>query len=131
MGTARATTDLTELDSAQTEPVSGGPDSASVQAAGAGDSASAPPRPESVATSWVAFGHEALFGDVDAGNRCDVCGAVVEEDDGEGADVPGRALYVWARGDELRREEPPLCSSCAAALGLSALGRWEIEEEEG
>jgi hypothetical protein len=45
--------------------------------------------------------------------------------------MPGRALYVWTRGDEVRREEPPLCASCAAALGLTALARWEIEEEEG
>jgi hypothetical protein len=81
--------------------------------------------------SGVSCGHEALFDDGDAANRCDVCGQLVEEDSGDGPALPGSALYVWTRGDEVRREEPPLCPSCAAALGLSALGRWEIEEEEG
>jgi hypothetical protein len=81
--------------------------------------------------SGVSCGHEALFDEGDAANRCDVCGQIVEEDSGDGPALPGSALYVWTRGDEVRREEPPLCPSCAAALGLSALGRWEIEEEEG
>jgi hypothetical protein len=81
--------------------------------------------------AYVALGHEALFENDDAANRCDVCGEIVEEDSGEGPAVPGRALYVWTSGEEIRRDEPPLCPSCAAALGLSALGRWEIEEEEG
>ena len=53
------------------------------------------------------------------------------EDDGEGPAIPDARLYVWTRGDETRREEPPLCASCAAALGLTALARWEIDEEEG
>ena len=80
---------------------------------------------------YVAIGHEALFGADDAANRCDVCGEIVEEDAGDGPAIPGRALYVWTRGDEVRHDEPPLCPSCAAVLGLSALARWEIEEEEG
>jgi hypothetical protein len=80
----------------------------------------------------VVAGHEALFAeDAERAERCDVCGAEVAEDAGEGAEVPGRALYLWAHGDEIRREEPPLCAGCAAALGLTALARWEIEEEEG
>jgi hypothetical protein len=67
--------------------------------------------------------------------RCDACGALLDaaEDDDAGGryGVRGRGLYVWTRGSEVRYEEPPLCASCAAAVGLSALARWEIEEEEG
>jgi hypothetical protein len=84
-------------------------------------------------TRYSVLGHEVLFEEDSAASQCDVCGRVVEEDGGEGHTVPGRALYVWTRGagEETRRDEPPLCPSCAAALGLSALQRWEIEEEEG
>jgi hypothetical protein len=83
-------------------------------------------------SSSFVLGHEALFVDEDAG-LCDACGGEVEDDDAEGHAMPGRALYVWSRGadSDARREEPPLCASCAAALGLTALARWEIEEEEG
>jgi hypothetical protein len=79
----------------------------------------------------VALGHELLFAEDPAANECDVCGERVTEDDDEAHAVAGRGLYVWARGDVIRREEPPLCPSCATALGLTALARWEIEEEEG
>src|SRR5437868_835550 len=66
--------------------------------------------------------------------RCDACGALLalqDTADDEGFAVPGRGTYVWSRGEEIRREDVPLCPSCAAAIGLSALARWEIEEEEG
>jgi hypothetical protein len=85
----------------------------------------------------VAFGHEVLFTEdpsAEARNTCDVCGEKVADedaDDGAAHAVAGRGHYIWARGEELRREEPPLCPSCATALGLTALARWEIEEEEG
>lgn len=55
--------------------------------------------------------------------ECDACGKIVE---GEPA---GHGLYVWTRGDETRYEEPPLCSSCANAIGLAALAQWELEED--
>jgi hypothetical protein len=55
--------------------------------------------------------------------ECDSCGKRI---DGEPA---GRGLYVWTRGDEVRYEEPPLCSSCANAIGLAALALWELEED--
>jgi hypothetical protein len=29
------------------------------------------------------------------------------------------------------REEPPLCASCAHAIGMTALFRFEAEEDEG
>jgi hypothetical protein len=97
----------------------------------AAESVAVPAAQSPSAATYVSCGHESLFGEGDAASRCDVCGEIVEEDSGEGPSLPGSALYVWTRGDEVRREEPPLCPSCAAALGLSALGRWEIEEEEG
>jgi hypothetical protein len=55
--------------------------------------------------------------------ECDACGKSIE---GEPA---GRGLYVWTRGEETRYEEPPLCSSCANAIGLAALAQWELEED--
>jgi hypothetical protein len=57
--------------------------------------------------------------------RCDACGADIE---GEPA---GRGLLVFPRGDEVLREEPPLCERCALAIGMTALDRWEMEEEDG
>ena len=86
--------------------------------------------------TFFTVGHSVLFTDTDA-NRCDVCAEPVgdgkedPDDDTTGFDVKGRGLLVWSRGDERRYQEPPLCSSCAAAIGVSALQRWEIEEEEG
>ena len=82
------------------------------------------------ATPFVSATHAALFV-ADESVRCDVCNAVVAEDADEGYAVAGRGLYVWARGEDVRYEEPHLCAGCAAAVGVSALARWEIEEEEG
>jgi len=84
---------------------------------------------------FVTAGHAVLFQEVE-GNRCDVCAAPLEGsdadgDDAEGYDVRGRGLLVWSRGEERRYQEPPLCPTCAAAVGVSALQRWEIEEDEG
>jgi hypothetical protein len=54
---------------------------------------------------------------------------VTEEDDGPL--TRGRGLLLWTRGDERRYEEPHLCPRCASAIGVTALHRWEIEEDEG
>jgi hypothetical protein len=99
-----------------------------------------PPQPATGAApampGFVTAGHGVLFQDSEA-HRCDVCASALEEGDREvdgddgGFDVGGRGLLVWSRGEERRYQEPPLCSSCAAAIGVSALQRWEIEEEEG
>jgi hypothetical protein len=64
---------------------------------------------------------------------CDACGKIVDMDpaDGGARSAPGHGVYLWARGDEIRFETVPLCASCATAIGLAALGRCEIEEEEG
>ena len=61
---------------------------------------------------------------------CDVCGVAVGDVDDVDNDG-GRGLYVWVRHGEVVYEEPPLCGACAGAITLSALARWEIEEEEG
>jgi hypothetical protein len=80
---------------------------------------------------FVTASHSVLFEDHD-GHRCDVCkhslGTPADED---GLSVCGRGVFVWARGEERRYQEQPLCPACAAAIGVSALQRWEIEEEEG
>ncbi|MCL2778411.1 MAG: hypothetical protein FWD73_10435 [Polyangiaceae bacterium] len=79
---------------------------------------------------FVAANHKILFDD-DA-HRCDVCNELIDpQGDGNGYDVGGRGLLLWTRGDERRYFEPPLCPRCATAIGVTALHRWEIEEEEG
>lgn len=61
----------------------------------------------------------------DAEPTCHACNAPIE---GEPA---GRGLMVFVRGDQVEYEEPPLCERCAHAISMTALYRWEIEEEEG
>jgi hypothetical protein len=79
---------------------------------------------------FVTAGHAVLFEDAEA-RRCDVCAGALADDREDDDAVSGRGLLVWSRGDERRYQEPPLCASCATAIGVSALQRWEIEEEEG
>ncbi len=75
--------------------------------------------------------HEALFEPVES-TRCDACeGPIYADDEGAWYDVPGRGVYLWKHGDAVELEIAPLCSSCASAIGMTALARWEIEEEEG
>ena len=62
---------------------------------------------------------------------CDVCDAAIPHDDHEEYSVAGCGVFISCRGDEVRREDVPLCPRCASAIGMSALGRWEIEEDEG
>ena len=84
---------------------------------------------------FISASHAILF--EEPGHRCSVCSGELKtrtSDDGDDSDedvFQGRGLLVWARGDERRYEEPLLCSSCASAIGVSALQRWEIEEDEG
>jgi hypothetical protein len=80
---------------------------------------------------FVSASHSILFDD--GAERCSVCSELLEAEDvtDSGAEVRGRGLLVWTRGEERRYEEPELCPSCAAAIGVSALQRWEIEEDEG
>jgi hypothetical protein len=75
--------------------------------------------------------HDALF-EAAAAPGCDACGAPLPEgDDDDGFGVAGAGVYLWTRGDSVRFEQAPLCASCASAIGMTALARWEIEEEEG
>ena len=85
--------------------------------------------------------------------RCDACSQLVESssislargsarfdgsavpayahmEDAESAPL-GSGLLVFARGEEVRYEEPPLCARCSVAIGVTALVRWAEEEEEG
>ena len=78
-------------------------------------------------------GHEGAVSAQQDEPRCDACGGPLPppDDEDDGYEVPGRGVYVWTRGEEVRFEKVPLCASCASAIGMTALGRWEIEEEEG
>jgi hypothetical protein len=55
---------------------------------------------------------------------CDVCNEPVDADAGGG-------LLVFVRGGETVYEEPPLCTHCSLAIGVTAITRWAEEEEEG
>ncbi len=86
--------------------------------------------------SFVTATHEALFQPEEP--RCDVCEAIVPsgagdaDDEGDGDAIEGgHGLYLWLRSGEVTFEEPPLCAACAAAITMSALQRWDLEEEEG
>jgi hypothetical protein len=83
-------------------------------------------------TKATVVSHEDLFVERSA-TRCDACGGALAADAADperSYGLPGRGFYMWARGAEVRFEEAPLCSSCASAIGMTALARWEIEEEE-
>ncbi len=77
---------------------------------------------------FVSATHDVLF--APEAPRCDVCGKPLPGADDD-RELSGSGLYVWARGDELVYEEPPLCPACSTAISVSAMARWEIEEEEG
>lgn len=75
--------------------------------------------------------HETLFEQAES-TRCDACGDAIHADGERGEyEVPGSGAYLWNRGDAVQVEIAPLCPSCASAIGMTALARWEIEEEEG
>jgi hypothetical protein len=112
--------------STSSEPVAsdGACRSASIPAHAQGPSAGAP-------VPFASASHEALF-EHDETTRCDACGErLTSADDSGGYSPRGRAVYLWQRGGEPQLEVAPLCPSCASAIGVTALARWEIEEEEG
>ena len=53
---------------------------------------------------------------------CDLCEQPIV---GEAA---SSGLLLWARGDEIRCDEPPLCPRCAAAISLAALSGWQGDD---
>jgi hypothetical protein len=102
------------------------------------ETGSVPDANEATAAPAEWASEEALFASVDEA-RCDACGERLDPADPEALaggrsaayGVAGSGMYLWARGGELRIEAAPLCPSCASAIGMTALARWEIEEEEG
>jgi hypothetical protein len=92
------------------------------------------PRDTPSASDLVVASHEALFVTSEPA-LCDACGCpvVAHADEGDRGDPGslGRGTYLWVRGGETMLEHVPLCASCASAIGVTALARWEIEEEEG
>jgi hypothetical protein len=100
-----------------------------LRVASAEDVAPGSARPPPVAIPIDSYADAALARERDATERalgrCDACDREIE---GEPA---GLGLFLTTRGDEVRFEEPPLCSWCATAIGLSAGEDAEIEEEEG
>ena len=87
------------------------------------------------ATCFETIDHTALFQpSAEASSKapcCHACERPLHASHDEGFSVPGRGLLVFMRGDERRAEEPRLCPSCGAAIGMTMLSRWAIEEEEG
>lgn len=63
---------------------------------------------------------------------CDACGDELRADSDDDDHAPvGEGALLWWRDGRLREEKRPLCPPCAAAIGLTALTRWAIEEEGG
>jgi hypothetical protein len=91
----------------------------------------APDAPKVPITGLVSATHAILF--EPSGPRCDVCDTPLDAtaDREDEAEVGGHGLYVWVRHGEVVYEEPPLCAGCAAAITISALQRWAVEEEDG
>ncbi len=116
---------LKDLGSVSTAP--DGPPSAGESAR----TASIPAVPSEPAAEFVVASHHALFSEGEV-TRCDACGGTLSDPgESEGYGIQGRGMYMWRRGGESRFESVPLCASCASAIGMTALARWEIEEEEG
>lgn len=75
--------------------------------------------------------------EADESPSCGVCGDTLDAldalDDGsdEGHAVQGRGMLLWSRGEERRTEDVPLCPTCSAGIGITALSRFQLEEEEG
>jgi hypothetical protein len=112
--------------SASSEPVASDGTCRSASIPAAGTDAPSASRP-----SFTSASHEALF-QRDEATRCDACNErLTAADDSAGYSPQGRAIYLWQRGGEPQVESAPLCPSCASAIGVTALARWEIEEEEG
>lgn len=50
--------------------------------------------------------------------QCQVCDAPLRDADAQ------FGLLIWARGDETRYEEPPVCERCAESVRAAAYLRW-------
>ncbi len=109
-----------------------GPAAPEVQPGATCETASVPAAVDAPRASFERASEEALFANL-AATVCDACGSPLPDDEADDLpyEVPGAGVYMWTRGDEVRFESAPLCPSCASAIGMTALARWEIEEEEG
>jgi hypothetical protein len=94
------------------------------------ESAPATPARAVASEGFVVVSHEALFARDDE-SKCDVCGAPIALGDDDDHRIRGEGVYMWTRGEQVCFERAPLCADCGAAIGMTALARWEIEEEEG
>ncbi|CAN5358857.1 hypothetical protein BH09MYX1_BH09MYX1_55890 [soil metagenome] len=84
----------------------------------------APPKP---VVAFASATHAILF-ETESATQCTVCGDEITEDDG--ARVSGSGLLVFARGDDVRYEEPRLCDACATAVGITQHRLWDLEDDE-
>ena len=55
--------------------------------------------------------------------HCDLCESPLDDEAGSG-------LLMWTRGDDRSFEEPPLCTACATAIGVTAWVRWTQGDDE-
>lgn len=69
--------------------------------------------------------HTLLF-EVDETPRCAVCESSLANTE----EPATRGLLVFARGEEVRYEEPPLCDACGAAIGVTQRRLWDLEDDE-
>lgn len=58
------------------------------------------------------------------GQACSVCDAEII---GEPA---SSGLLMWTRGDDVRYDEPPICSDCAKTLNVTAFARWSVDLDD-
>jgi hypothetical protein len=62
---------------------------------------------------------------------CDACGGALDASEARRPEGSGHGLFLTVRGDQVVREEPPLCARCALSIGMTFLVRLHAEEEEG
>lgn len=68
---------------------------------------------------------EPTRGEQDEAPLCHACDARIE-----GAPA-SHGYLLFVRGDRPQVERPPLCERCAHAIGITALWRFWMEEDEG
>ena len=68
---------------------------------------------------------------VDDEPSCDACGESLAAAPDEDGPPRGEGALLWFRDGTFREEKRPLCPSCAATIGMTALSRWASEEDEG
>jgi hypothetical protein len=59
----------------------------------------------------------------DKPEHCDLCESPLDDEAGSG-------LLMWTRGEDRSFDEPPLCTACATAIGVTAWVRWTQGDDE-